>query len=124
MNSKQKLRLASEGIREAMFNTDVTALQELIAGDYRGFDPQGQPQDREMTLSAYRPGGVRLERYDVEELDLRVVGEVGIVTGIGDIAGTWGPYEFAHHVRFLDLYVHRDGRWQLYLSQVTPLAEP
>lgn len=113
-----------ERLREALFASDTDALREMLAGDYRGFDPRGQPQDREMTLAAYQPGAVRLTRYEVGDVDARVMGEVGVLTGTGDLAGTWGAIGFAHRVRFLDLYVRRDGRWQLWLSQVTPLGEP
>lgn len=31
-------------------------------------------------------------------------------------------HSFEHRVRFVDLCLRRDGRWQLRLSQVTPLG--
>jgi len=122
VNPEERLLPAFESFRKALFDSDVGTLREMIAEDYRGFDPQGRPQDIEMILEAYRPGGVKLDRYDVEDVDARIVGDVGIVTGTGRIEGAFGEHRFGHHVRFLDLYIHRDGRWLLYLSSVTPLA--
>jgi hypothetical protein len=95
----------------------------MIADEYRGFDPRGQSQDKKMTLEAYSPGGVKMQRYDVEDFEIRIIGEVGIICGKGTIQGTFGEDEFRHNLRFLDLYIRKDNRWQLYLSQVTPLVD-
>lgn len=122
VSSEEQLLLAFERFKEALFGSDVESLREIIAEEYQGFDPQGQSQDRKMILEAYRPGGVKLDRYDVEDLEVRIVGDVGIITGKGCIQGTYADHEFGHHVRFMDLYVRRDGGWLLYLSQVTPLG--
>ena len=81
----------------------------------------GNIQDKNMSIDAYRPGAAKLDKYDVEEVTSVVLGVVGIITGKGYIHGKFAEFDFEHNLRFLDLYVHRDGRWQLYLSQVTPL---
>jgi len=114
--------LTFERFKEALFDSDAEALREIIAEDYQGFDPQGQPQDMKMILEAYGPGGVRLDRYDVEDLETRIVGDVGIIMGRGCIRGRYADHEFEHRVRFLDMYIHREGAWRLYLTQVTPLG--
>ena len=121
MSSDEQLLLIFERFRKAMFDSDDKALQEMIAEDYRGFDPRGQPQDRKMILESFRPGGVKLDIYEVEDIETQIIGDVGMITGKGRIQGTYAEHKFAHHIRFLDLYVQRDGLWRLYLSQVTPL---
>ena len=112
----------SKKLRDALFANDVKALNFLMADEYVGYDPIGNPQDKRMSLEAYQAGGARLDKYDVDDVEARVIGEVGIVSGKGFIHGTFAESEFEHDLRFLDLYVHREGRWQLYLSQVTPLG--
>jgi hypothetical protein len=105
-----------------LFSCDVQKLKKLIAEEYVGYDPQGNPQDLKMTLEAYQPGCVKLDTYDVEKIETRVIGEVGIITGKGYIHGKFAECEFEHRLRFLDLYIFREGRWRLYLSQVTPIG--
>ncbi|MBP7868216.1 MAG: nuclear transport factor 2 family protein [Acidobacteria bacterium] len=124
MDATERLRQTFDRFREALFASDTASLREMLAVDYRGFDPRGLPQDREATLAAFGPGGVRLSRYALGELDVRVVGDAGFITGTGDLAGTWGDAPFTHRVRFVDVYLFRDRRWQLWLSQVTTLADP
>jgi len=122
VSAEEQLLLTFERFKKALFDSDAGALQEIIAEDYRGFDLQGRPQDIEMVLEAYRPGGVKLDRYDVEDLELRILGDVGILTGRGRIRGTYADHEFEHRLRFLDMYICREGAWRLYLSHVTPLG--
>ena len=111
-----------EKFRKALFDCDVQTLQGLIAEDYIGYGPNGHPQDRKVTLEAYQQGGVQLDTYDVEGVEVRIAGEIGIITGTGYIHGTFAEAEFEHDLRFLDIYIVRDGSWRLYLSQVTPLV--
>ena len=108
-------------IREALFSNDVQALNLLMAEEYVGFGPGGMIQDRKMSIDAYRPGAAKLDKYDVEEVTSVVIGSVGIVTGKGYIHGKFAETGFEHNLRFLDIYISRGGKWQLYLSQVTPL---
>lgn len=122
MNKRDRLLEASDDFRKALFSNDIQAMHELMAEDYTGFDPLGNPQDRKMSIDAYRPGGVKLGTYDTDDLESRIIGDVGIITGKGHIKGEFAGHEFEHKLRFLDLYVYREGRWQLYLSQVTPLG--
>ena len=106
-------------LRNALLSNDVQMLKNTIAEEYIGYDPQGNPQDLQMTLDAYQPGAVKLDRYDVEETETRIFGDVGIITGMGHIHGIFANCEFEHRLRFLDLYIFRNDRWQLFLSQVT-----
>lgn len=122
MNDKENLLGVFEKLRKALFDCDVGALESLIAEDYIGYGPDGNPQDRRMTLEAYRPGGVRLDTYDVEGVEVRIAGEIGIMTGTGYIHGTFGKTEFEHDVRFIDIYIMRDDSWKLFITQLTPLA--
>jgi len=122
MQNQKSLLETFDNLRNALISCDVDTLKELIADDYCGFDPQGNPQDLSMTLEAYQPGGVKLDRYDVEDMKTHVIDNVGILTGKGQISGTFSGSEFEDHLRFLDIYVFRSGQWQLFLSQTTPLV--
>jgi hypothetical protein len=122
LSDKIQLLETFDKLRNALFTNDVQMLKWLMTEEYVGFDPLGNPQDLKMSLDAYQPGCAQLDRYDAEEIEARVIGEVGIITGKGYIHGTFAGSEFEHNLRFLDLYIHREGRWQLYLSQVTPLG--
>lgn len=121
MDGMARLTSRFEQFQRALLRCDTGALGDLLADDYRGIGPRGEPSDRKMTLEAYRPGGVRLEVYEVAEVESRIFGPIGLITGEGRIHGEFGGTEFEHRVRFVDVYVDRGADWQLCYSQVTPL---
>jgi len=119
---QKQLIETTERFRIALLTNDVPVMESILAEDYVGFDPCGNEQDRKLSIEAYQPGCVELETFEVEDVEVEVVGEVGVVTGKGYIHGTFAGCEFEHRLRFMDVYVWRDGRWQLFRSQVTPLG--
>lgn len=121
MTEQLKLLETFTLLREALLTNDTSVIESLIADDYTGYDPLGKPQDKKMSVDAYQPGCVKLDRYEVMDIETRMMGEVGVITGKGYLHGDFAGVEFDHKLRFLDLYVYRDDRWQLYLSQVTTI---
>jgi len=110
------LRLA-----EAERHGGVSVLEELIAPDYTGYDPAGRHQDRAGVLRAYTDGRVLITALGQSGMRARVVGEVGLVTGVSEYRGRQGDEPFDFRLRFLDVYAWRDERWQLIASQDTRL---
>ena len=112
---------SAQRLAEAERHGDVRALEEIIAPDYVGYDPAGRPQDRAGVLRAYTDGRVRVTALGQSDMRARVVGEVGLVTGVSEYRGRQGDERFDFRLRFLDVYAWRDARWQLIASQDTRL---
>jgi len=124
MGDRATLLATFDEIRAALLSNDAEGIESLMAEDFIGYGPCGTPQDRKASIDAYRPGQTRLDTYTVMEQEVEVIDSVGIITGRGFIHGFFGAIEFEHDLRFLDLYRFREGRWQLFLSQVTPITQP
>lgn len=112
---------AAQRLAEAERHGDVRALEEIIAPDYVGYDPAGRHQDRAGVLRAYTDGRVRVSVLGQTDMLARVIGEVGVVTGVSEYQGRQGDERFDFWLRFLDVYAWRDARWQLIASQDTRL---
>ena len=121
MSAEKQILETAEKIKSALFNQDTEALTQLFAEDYRSFDIRGLEEDRELVLSVYKSGGAELEVYDMDEVQVNVFGEVGIMTGRGTIRGKFEGHEFGHTIRFTDIYVLRDGRWLVWVSHATDI---
>ena len=121
LTSEASLLDAAARLADAERRGDVHAIELLLAPEYQGYDPAGRSQDRAGVLSAYSEGRVRISALRQSELRAKVVGEVGWVAGISALAGWQGEEEFEFRLRFLDVYLQRDGRWQLLASQDTRL---
>lgn len=117
--SRNGLLSAFNAVREALMSCDTESLKSLYDEEFRSHTVRGEVEGRAAVLEAYRPGSVRLDIYEVDDLAAEVVGEAGILTGRGWISGVFENVEFRHHVRFVDIYRWRDGRWRYYFSQST-----
>ncbi len=110
-------------IQQAMLSNDAEKLLEHVADDYRGVDAGGRAHGRDLMISAYGPGGVKLEIFEVSEVETTGWESTVLVSGIAWIRGTYGDIEFEHRLRFLDVYAHREASWRLVASQVTDIVE-
>jgi len=113
---------AFHGVRGALLSGDTGAIRELYSEDFRSHSLRGDVEGRDAVLEAFGPGGVALDLFEVEGLAVEVFGDVGILTGLGSISGRYGKTEFRHRVRFVDVFVRRDGRWRYHFSQSTEIA--
>jgi ketosteroid isomerase-like protein len=121
LSSEASVLQAAERLAEAERTGDVAALEQILAADYQGYDPAGRPQDRAAVLRGYGAGRVRMAGLVQTQLEARVLGDAALVAGVNAVRGHDGPDHFHFRLRFLDVYVWRDGRWQLVASQDTLL---
>jgi ketosteroid isomerase-like protein len=113
---------AFRGVRQALLSGDTGSIQELYAEDFRSHSLRGDVEGRDAVLEAFGPGGVKLDMFEVEDLAVEVFGDVGVLTGLGSISGWFDRSEFRHRVRFVDIFLRRDGRWRYHFSQSTEIA--
>lgn len=122
---REGLLAAFRAVRDAQMAGDPAVLRELYDEDFRSHSLCGEVEGRDAVLEAFRPGGVQLDMFEVEDLAVEVFGDVGVLTGLGSISGWLERAEFRHRVRFVDIFVRRDGRWRYHFSQSTEIsAEP
>jgi ketosteroid isomerase-like protein len=122
MSPEEEVLRAFYDIRDALCAPDPAALERLIAEDYRGFDLRGDIEQRQTILDSYVPGKARLTKFELDEIATHVFGEIGLVTGLGRIAGIYENDRFHHSLRFCDIFVRRDSRWRLFFTQNTEIA--
>jgi ketosteroid isomerase-like protein len=119
---RESLLAAFEAVRDALLSCDTDSLLDLYAEEFRSHTVRGEVEGRDAVLEAYRPGGVRLEIFEVEDLIAEVIGDVGILTGLGSVSGSFENTAFRHRVRFVDIYLWRNGRWRCHFSQSTEIV--
>ncbi|HEX5182324.1 MAG TPA: nuclear transport factor 2 family protein [Allosphingosinicella sp.] len=118
--SQAGLKAAEADWVAALEHRDVRRLGCRLHGAFGDTNWQGRLHDRETILRALpnRPPST----LHLGCLDVRVERDFGIVRGLntqkdgkGALIGT---------VRFTDLFVYLDGRWQAFSAQETPTASP
>ena len=121
MNNKENLIEAFEDLRDALKTSNVQKLKQIILDDYRGFTLNGTIEIKDDILVHFKPGCIKLSKYEVSEIAYEIFSEIGIVSGKGFIAGSYEDNEFHHMVLFTDIFKYIDGSWRYFKSQTTEI---
>lgn len=91
-----------------------------FASDISGLT--GGIENRAQAVESERTDKTVLELLELSELNARVEGDVGVVTGVNRVKGKDAQGKpFDRRVRFTDTFIKRDGRWQVWATQGTTI---
>jgi hypothetical protein len=121
MSGKNELIQAFDDLKEALTSCHVNSLDDIISDDYMGFSLNGTIENKKDILDNFRPGGINLSKYEVEDIRYEVFTEIGIISGKGMISGSYGEFNFEHDVLFTDIFKNTKGTWKYYRAQVTEI---
>jgi hypothetical protein len=93
---------------KALEEHDSAGLSCLLAAEFEDAGPDGTLQDRDTTLAkaAKHP----FVHHELTEMQPHVRGDFGYIRGLATAVDAQG--NVLAKVRFTDIYVYRDGRWQ------------
>jgi ketosteroid isomerase-like protein len=102
-----------------------SGLRRLIAADFTFIGPDGQLEKRTAYLAGYEAlpkMGIAVERIDMDEIEYRVLGDVGIVTGhvLARVKVQGAPV--LENVRFTRVYRRAGQGWQMVAGQGTRIT--
>ena len=103
---------------------DVEKLSSLIADDYAGIGENGEQGDKNTLLMQFKDISLEFEQHEVKNVEYRIYGEVGIVSGKVSLKGNYSDGQFQGKYVFTDICVRRDGQWQVVFSQMTVIVSP
>jgi ketosteroid isomerase-like protein len=111
------------GWNQADLDADRTWFEHNLADDFIAVTSRrGAMEDKASTLAGV--GQYRLEDASSTDLVATVHGDSARVTGIFHTRGTDADGKpFVRSVRYIDTYIRRDGRWQVWSSQGTHIPD-
>ena len=117
--------LKVEGARmQAMLAGDLPALDGFLSDDLTYVHSGGQLETKREFIEGLRAGHLRYRRLDREEVRARVYGQTAVVTGRAHVEVDADGEPHAFEIRFLDIWVSKDRRWQMVAWQSTRLTSP
>ncbi|MFD3393131.1 nuclear transport factor 2 family protein [Aquirufa sp. OSTEICH-129V] len=108
---------------KVMVAKDRAGLEAVMHRDLVYFHSSGVADNKDSYIASIFSGKSNYQSIDPVELVTRVYGKTGINTGIVNIVnlGADGK-ETPLKLRFTDVFVYEDGRWQMVSWQSTKLA--
>ena len=97
---------------QAEIHHDANAASAILAENFISVDHHGTLQTRSQYLADMKDPSFKPEEISNSETSVYLYGDVAIVTSAYRTRGTISGKPFAHHGRFTDTWVKRDGKWQ------------
>jgi ketosteroid isomerase-like protein len=105
----------------AMVAQDTATLEPMLAEDLRYVHSDGKIESKAQFIETIRSGRLRYRAIAVQEIDVRTYDDLAVVVGLLTVDAQAGDQPVALKLRFTDVYVERDGRWQLVAWQSSRL---
>ena len=103
-------------------NTPV--LERMLADDFAGVGPRGFVLTKEQWLARYTSGDLHNESFDLDQLEVRLYGEVGVITGRQSQRARYQGHEANGQFRITLVAVQQEGHWRLSHCQLSgPLPD-
>ncbi len=118
-NPQDELQKLAEALSHAELSCDVDKLSQLLADEYLGIGDDGKFIDKATLLQRFQDPRLKFETHKLGELRLRVYTNVGLVIGTVEVKGKYKDTKFEGNFVFSDVWVQRDGLWQVVSSQMT-----
>jgi ketosteroid isomerase-like protein len=120
--SEQELVTVENAWKQAVVDRDAAALGRIYADGYFSTDAEGMVWYKAQDIAIDTTGRSRLATYALDDLKVRLYGDVAVVTGRNVSKGTLLGAAAQGQFRFTDVFVKMDGRWQCVTSQVTSIT--
>lgn len=105
----------------ALVKADTAAISRMTADDFIEITRLGTLRTKADNLRDLATGALKLTSVKYDSVDVRIYGDVAILRGIADNAGTMRGFPFAGKIWYTRIFVKHDGRWRAVAMQHTPI---
>ncbi len=109
------LKKIEQELTDSILKSDTAAFEKYLASDYLGIGPDGVTQNKSELLADIKSGTLKLESSNLSDMKVQVYRS--------DDKGTYKGKDITGQYRWLDVFVKRDGKWQIAIDQGTPIAK-
>jgi len=116
MNTRSEITQLEERLRQAELGPDPAFFQEAMADEAVIVGQDGQPSIPKATIvQAHQPGsGPKFTRVDMSDMHIVEHDGAAVVTCTGTYENSQGSFA----LRFMRVWLKRDGRWQIIAASV------
>ena len=118
-----KLTLQADLWDKAIVRKDRAAIEANMADDFRQIDGAGNVETKASFVDDLLSPDLQIDPYTVEEFDVRLYGNVALLSGHTRMSGRFKGKPFNSHYRYIDIYVRRGEQWKIVSVQISPLPK-
>lgn len=107
----------------AQLTNNIAMLERIWADDHIFTNTFGIVQTKAERLADAKSGTRKILEMEGVDVKVRVYGNTAVVTGRASIKMQLRGQELSFQARGIDVYVKKNGRWQVVASQATRIAD-
>ncbi|MEO8102499.1 MAG: nuclear transport factor 2 family protein [Betaproteobacteria bacterium] len=104
---------------KAIVRKDRAAIEANMAEDFRQIDGDANVETRASFVEGLLSPRLRIDPYTVEDFEVRLYGDVALLSGRTRMTGNYDDKAFQSHYRYIDIYARRDGKWRIVSVQIS-----
>jgi ketosteroid isomerase-like protein len=121
---QQTLMQVEQELVDALVRGDVAPWERYLADTYIFTAPDGTTQNKAQFIEELKSGALKMESSKNADMKVQVYGDTAVVTYRSTDKGTDKGTDISGHYRWTDVFVKRNGRWQIVSTQGTSIAKP
>jgi hypothetical protein len=119
-DEKQILKLEDDWVR-ALETKDRKVLDKIVARDFTFIEPDGTVKNRAEYLADRSSEVADIESFENVDLKVEVHGTSAVASGVAKITERRKGNRYRFSLRWKELWLKRNGKWQALVSQATPI---
>jgi ketosteroid isomerase-like protein len=116
-----ELKALSDRWDDAIVRKDRRAIEENMANDFRQIDGSGNVETKTSFVEDLMSVDLQINPYAVEEFEVRLYGNVALLSGRTRMSGQYKGKPFNSHYRYIDVYVRDRQGWKIVSVHITKL---
>ena len=108
---------------EAFHHKDVAFIASVLADEFRVTYGDGTQGDKARELMLAAEFNQQIDSSTMDEFTVKIYGDTAVVWFSEHLVGPSKGRQLAITLKFMDVFVMRDGRWQCVASQSTKVTE-
>ena len=118
------LRDIEKRLAAAWVESDRSFIEQILADDWSVIDLTGRVLNKaEVLEEAFSSQNRKVGSMKINDINVRSFGDWAIVTGRTEAAGEYQGEAVEVMLRFTDVFVYRNGNWQVVASQATLITQ-
>jgi ketosteroid isomerase-like protein len=109
---------------QAMKDVDLPTLEKIFADEFVYQTLQGKTHSKQSYIASLQKGDVKINTFQRENSRVKFLGDVATVMATTHLDIVLGGEQRKVSLFYLNVWVKRDGRWQLLQRQSTALPKP
>jgi ketosteroid isomerase-like protein len=98
-------------------------IEANMADDFRQIDGAGTIETKQSFVEGLIDPKLTIDPYTVDDFEVRLYGDVALLSGRTRMTGTYDGKAFTSHYRYIDIYVRKGGAWKIVSVQFTKLPQ-